>query len=102
QLTDSGVVPILTTFPTGYTFHNDGSADALNVMVREVAGAEHVPLIDLRDAVVHYPNRGVDVDGFHMSTPPAGRTSFTGNEWIYSRTLYELLALETLYRLTAL
>lgn len=102
QLTDSGVVPILTTFPTGYTFHNDGSADALNAMLREAAGAAHIPLIDLRGAVVHYPNHGVDVDGFHMSTPPAGRTSFTGNEWIYSRTLYELLVLETLYRLTAL
>jgi hypothetical protein len=96
ELEESCVVAILTTFPTGYTFHNDGTADELNDMIRELAAAQHLPLIDLRAYTIHYPNRGVDVDGFHMSTPPGGRTSFTGNEMLYARTLYELLVLEML------
>lgn len=34
-----------------------------------------------------------------MSTPPGGRTSFTGNETLYARTLYELRVLEMLYQI---
>ena len=98
-LTDHGVIPILSTFPTGYTFHNDGSADALNAMIVQIAAEQHLPLINLRADTVLYPNRGVDVDGFHMSTPPGGKTSFTGNETLYARTLYELRVLEVLHQL---
>ncbi|MBI1277741.1 MAG: hypothetical protein GC179_06400 [Anaerolineaceae bacterium] len=98
-LTEHGIVPILTTFPTGYTFHNDGSADNLNALIVQIANQQHLPLIDLRGSTVLYPNRGVDVDGFHMSTPPSGKTSFTGNEMLYARTLYELRVLEVLHQL---
>lgn len=98
-LTENGVIPILSTFPTGYTFHNDGSADALNAVIVQVSAEQRLPLIDLRASTTLYPNRGVDVDGFHMSTPPGGRTSFTGNETLYARTLYELRVLEVLDQL---
>lgn len=98
-LTEHGIVPILSTFPTGYTFHNDGSADSLNALIVQLADELHLPLIDLRASTVLYPNRGVDVDGFHMSTPPGGKTSFTGNELLYARTLYELRVLEMLSQL---
>lgn len=98
-LIENGIIPILSTFPTGYTFHNDGSADALNAIIVRVSAEQHLPLIDLRASTLLYPNRGVDVDGFHMSTPPGGRTSFTGNEMIYARTLYELRVLEVLDQL---
>ncbi len=98
-LTEHGIIPILTTFPTGYTFHNDGSADVLNAMLVQIATGQHLPLIDLRASTLLYPNRGVDVDGFHMSTPPGGKTLFTGNETLYARTLYELRVLEMLHQL---
>ena len=98
-LADEGVVPIVSTFPTGYTFHNDGSAERLNQMIVEVAAEQHIPLIDLRAETALYPNRGVDVDGFHMSTPPGGTTRFTGNEAVYARTLYELRVLQVLEQL---
>ncbi len=100
-LIEHGIIPILSTFPTGYTFHNNGSADVLNALIVQIAAEQHLPLIDLRGSTVLYPNRGVDVDGFHMSTPPGGKTSFTGNEALYARTLYELYVLETLDRLEA-
>ncbi|MBA3870486.1 MAG: SGNH/GDSL hydrolase family protein, partial [Anaerolineae bacterium] len=98
-LTEHGVIPILSTFPTGYTFHNDGSADRLNAIITQIASDQHLPLIDLRGSTSLYPNQGVDVDGFHMSTPPGGKTSFTGNETLYARTLYELRILEVLHQL---
>lgn len=98
-LTERSIIPILSTFPTGYTFHNDGSADALNAMIVQIASEQHLPVIDLRASTVLYPNRGVDVDGFHMSTPPGGKTLFTGNETLYARTLYELRVLEVLRQL---
>lgn len=98
-LTKHRIIPILSTFPTGYTFHNDGSADSLNTLIVQIANEQHIPLIDLRASTVLYPNRGVDVDGFHMSTPPGGKTSFTGNELLYARTLYELRVLEALHQL---
>lgn len=98
-LTQHGIIPILSTFPTGYTFHNDGSADMLNAMIVQIAAEQHLPLIDLRASTILYSNRGVDVDGFHMSTPPGGRTTFTGNETLYARTLYELRVLEMLHQL---
>ncbi len=98
-LTEHGIIPILTTFPTGYTFHQDGSADQLNARLVQTAVNEHLPLINLRDDTELYANRGVNVDGFHMSTPPGGKTSFTGNEALYARTLYELRILEMLNQL---
>ena len=98
-LTEHGIIPILSTFPTGYTFHNDGSADKLNGVIAQVAADQHLPVINLRASTALYPNRGVDVDGFHMSTPPGGRTSFTGNETLYARTLYELRVLQMLRQL---
>jgi hypothetical protein len=98
-LLDNGIIPILSTFPTGYTFHNDGSADGLNAIIVQISAEHNLPLIDLRASTTLYPNRGVDVDGFHMSTPPGGRTLFTGNETLYARTLYELRVLEVLNQL---
>ncbi len=98
-LTEHGIIPILSTFPTGYTFHNDGSADSLNALIVQIATEQHLPLINLRASTSLYPNRGVDVDGFHMSTPPVGKTSFTGNELLYARTLYELRVLEALHQI---
>lgn len=98
-LTERGVIPILSTFPTGYTFHNDGSADTLNATIVQMAAEQQLPLINLRASTALYPNRGVDVDGFHMSTPPGGKTSFTGNETLYARTLWELRVLELLSQL---
>ena len=98
-LTEHGIIPILSTFPTGYTFHNDGSADRLNAVIVQIATEQHLPLINLRASTILYPNRGVDVDGFHMSTPTGGKTLFNGNEMVYARTLYELRVLQMLQQL---
>ena len=99
QLIDAGVVPIMSTFPTSYSFYNNDLAEIMNDVVRDIAQSQQLPLIDLRDLVENYPNSGVNVDGFHMSSPPEGQTNFTGNQQIYVRTLYEWLVLDTLHRL---
>jgi len=101
-LLNAGVIPIVATFPTGHAFHADGSAAAINSMIRSLAAEYHVPLIDLRAATATYPNRGTEVDGFHMSTPPDGKTDFTGNQHVYARTLYELQVLQALAWLNTL
>jgi hypothetical protein len=98
---EKGVVPILTTFPTAEFYHAEveGGTTTVNNVIREVARARQVPLIDLRAATFNYEMRGAEADGYHMSTPPGGATSFNGNQDLYGRTRYELLMLEVLQQL---
>jgi hypothetical protein len=97
-LSNSGVIPILTTFPMSDKF-NDGKPQQFNQIIREVAADRRVPLIDLRVAVYNYPDHGTGEDGYHLSVRSVEETTFTGDELVYARTTRELLTLQMLYDL---
>ena len=97
-LSNSGVVPILTTFPMSDKF-NDGKPQQFNEIIRDVAADRRVPLIDLRVAVYNYTDHGTGEDGYHLSVRSVEETTFTGDELVYARTMRELLTLQMLYDL---
>lgn len=97
-LSNSGVIPILTTFPMSDKF-NDGKPQQFNEIIRDVAGDNRVPLIDLRVAVYNYPDHGTGEDGYHLSVRSVEETTFTGDELLFARTTRELLTLQMLYDL---
>lgn len=98
---DSGVIPVLTTFPTDSANPALASAEAFNTAIRNVAASNGVPLIELRDSAMRLPNAGVQPDGFHLSdNGPAYH--FEGNPGSYSgcalRNLLTLQMLDALRR----
>lgn len=95
----NGVIPILATYPMADFFNEDGKPPAFNKVIREVAGAERVPLIDVRAATFNFDNRGTGPDGYHLSVPDGAPTFFTGDQEHYGRTLYEFNAMQVLYKL---
>jgi hypothetical protein len=97
-LSGYGVVPILTTYPMADGF-NDGRPQEFNTIIREVAAAQSVPLIDLRAALYTYANRGTGGDGYHLSVRDPEFTSFGGDQDNFGRSLRELLTLQMLNEL---
>src|SRR5690606_20691573 len=97
-LSANGVIPILTTYPMADTF-NDGKPQTFNAVIRNVALAESVPLIDLRATLHEYDNRGTGPDGYHLSVRDTEYTGFGGDELTYGRTMRELLTLQMLQAL---
>ena len=97
-LSQHGVVPILTTYPMADAFA-DGKPPAFNEVIRDVAADYQLPLIDLRAALYYYENRGCGPDGYHLSVRDINETTFTGDEFVYGRTLRELLTLQMLHDL---
>lgn len=93
-----GVIPILTTYPTSDGF-TDGKPQEYNEIVRDVARAQRVPLMDVRAALYQYDNRGTAYDGYHLSVRDPQFTSFTGDQFEYGRTYYEWLTLTLLHDL---
>ena len=95
QLSGWGVVPILSTYPTSDKF-TDGKPQAHNEIVREVARAQLVPLIDARATLYDFANRGTGPDGYHLSVRDPRQTTFNGDETLYGRTWLELQTLQLL------
>jgi uncharacterized protein YraI len=94
-LGDHGVVPILTTYPMADTF-NDGKPQTFNAVIRQVAAADNIPLMDVRSVLYNYANRGTGPDGYHLSVRDTEFTSFGGDQNTYGRTERELLTLQML------
>jgi hypothetical protein len=100
DLSNYGVVPILTTYPMDVRF-NDGKPQSFNTVIRDVASRGAIPLIDLRAALVNYPNWGTGEDGYHLSYRDPAFTSFGGDQNTHGRALRELLTLQMLEALVA-
>jgi hypothetical protein len=64
---DSGVIPVLTTFPTAPIPGPLQQAEQFNSVIRGLAASYGVPLIELRDTAMQLPAYGVKEDGFHLS-----------------------------------
>lgn len=98
-LTERGVIAIMTT----YTVALDGgcweSTPAYTGVIRDMAAAYQMPLIELPDYVQALPGQGMEPDGWHLSYPSDYHTSFAGDESVYGNTQRELLTLQMLYLL---
>ena len=96
QTLDSGVLPLLSTFPTRP--ENPAKSLLLNQIVVRVASDYDIPLINLNRALESLPHQGVNpADTIHLSVPPDGRVDrFTPDELQYGFTLRNLVTLQSL------
>ncbi|HJL14721.1 MAG TPA: SGNH/GDSL hydrolase family protein [Sandaracinaceae bacterium LLY-WYZ-13_1] len=99
-----GVVPVLSTIPQR---NDDAEADRqvprYNAVIRALARARRVPLVDLNRALRGLPERGLASDGVHPSAPVVeGRArgcDFTASGLRFGQNLRNLLNLQMLARL---
>jgi hypothetical protein len=96
QTLDSGVLPLLSTFPTRP--ENPDKSLLLNQIVVKVAEDYDIPLVNLNRALQPLPNHGINpADTIHMSVPPDGRVDrFTAGELQYGFTMRNLVTLQAL------
>ncbi len=94
-----GVIPILSTIPPQP--NNDARVDRLNLTIVQIADDYDVPLMNYWLALQDLPERGLNIDGIHPSSPPAdaGTTLFTPDKLQYGYTVRNWVALHALYYL---
>jgi hypothetical protein len=97
----SGVIPVLSTFPTNPADPKFQNAPEFNSVIRQIVAARDLPMIELREWAMTLPAQGVKPDGFHLSDDgPA--YAFDGNPALMSgcamRNLFTLQMLDTLRR----
>ena len=96
QALNSGVLPVLSTFPTRP--EDPAKSLLLNQIVVRVATDYQIPLVNLNRAIEPLPNHGVNpADTIHLSVPPDGRVDrFTPDELQYGFTMRNLVTLQAL------
>jgi hypothetical protein len=99
QSIDSGVLPILSTFPTRP--ESPEKSLLFNQIVVRAALDYDLPLINLNRALEPLPDHGVNpTDTIHLSVPPDGRVDrFTTEDLQYGFTVRNLVTLQTLQAL---
>jgi hypothetical protein len=105
-LTERGVVPILSTIMPRHDRHGAAAAvPRYNAVIRGIAQARQVPLVDYHRELVSLPGQGVGEDGIHPKTyvGELGRNAcdFTEKGLRYGYNLRNLLMLRALYRVSA-
>lgn len=98
-LIGKGVIPVLASIPP-----RDDSAAAdkqvprYNAVVRAVAQARQVPLIDLHRELLKLPDHGLGPDGVHLTAYSGGACQLTAAGLTRGYNLRNLLTLQTLQR----
>ena len=93
-----GIIPILSTIPPFTRPGNEGRAEALNVILRNLAFEYALPLIDYYAAMAPLPNAGLAGDGVHPSAAYDGRNAdFTADNLQDGLPMRNLTALYALY-----
>ncbi len=102
DLIGDGTIPILSTIPP---VNGDTSTDArvplFNLIVRAIAQGRQVPLVDLHDALVPLPNRGIGSDGLHPTVSPSGACDLGDSALQYGFNVRNLITVEALDRTRA-
>jgi hypothetical protein len=93
---DSGVLPVLSTFPTRP--EDPAKSLLLNQIVVRVATDYDIPLVNLNRAIEPLPHHGVNpADTIHLSVPPDGRVDrFIPADLQYGFTVRNLVTLQAL------
>jgi Bacterial SH3 domain len=97
----SGVIPVLSTFPTNPADPKFRQAPEFNAVIRQIVAARDLPMVELREWAMTLPAQGVKPDGFHLSDEgPA--YAFDRNPALMSgcamRNLFTLQMLDALRR----
>ena len=83
-LLDRGVVPIFSTvMPRADDAEADALVDDFNLVVRAVAQARQVPMVDLERELRPLGDFGLGGDGIHPSTSPSGACVLTDESLVY-------------------
>ncbi|MCB9599089.1 MAG: SGNH/GDSL hydrolase family protein [Sandaracinus sp.] len=99
-LLDRGVVPIFTTvMPRDDDPEADALVDDFNLVVRAVAQARQVPMIDFHRELLPLSDHGLGPDGIHPTTSPSGGCVLTDESLVYGYNVRNLLTLEALDRM---
>lgn len=96
-LNDRGVIAIMTTYTVALTDGCWASTPAYTGVIRDMAAAYQMPLIELPDYVKPLPDQGMEPDGWHLSYPSDYHISFAGDQLVYGNTQRELLTMQMLY-----
>lgn len=92
---DSGVIPVLTTFPMAPDHMYYEKSLQFNMVILDLARSNGIPLINLWRAARSLPDNGLGPDRYHLSQGPTYYT-FTGEENLYGLTLRNLMTLQAL------
>jgi hypothetical protein len=90
----SGVIPILSTFPGNLQIWDQSIT--YNQIVVQIAVDYQIPLINLWLALYSLPHYGLDTDGRHLSIPITSAGDLRGDNLKRGYTLRNLVTLETL------
>jgi hypothetical protein len=98
-LLDRGVVPIFTTvMPRDDDPEADALVDDFNLVVRAVAQARQVPMIDYHRELAPLADHGLGPDGIHPTTSPSGACVLTDESLVYGYNVRNLRTLQALDR----
>ncbi|MBZ0306237.1 MAG: hypothetical protein K8I82_09230, partial [Anaerolineae bacterium] len=95
---DSGVIPVLTTFPMASDHMYYEKSLQFNMVILDLARSNGIPLINLWRAARVLPDNGLGPDRYHLSQGPT-YYSFNGEENLYGLTLRNLMTLQALDQL---
>ena len=94
-----GVVPIVSTIPPrGDSADLDAVVRRMNGVVREIAEAEQVPLVDYEGELRRLPKLGLGPDGIHPLPRPGRACALSGEALLYGLNVRNLITLEALDR----
>lgn len=96
---EMGVIPVLYTIPPQPRVMDRVSA--FNTIIRDLASANNLPLIELAPAMMDLPGNGLAYDNVHPSWPPGDEelaAYFTPENLSYGYTIRNLLTLQMLDR----
>ena len=92
---ESGVIPILSTFPGNQGFWD--RTILYNQIVVRIALDYDLPLINLWLALESLPNHGLESDGFHLGEPPYGTSCVMTQPYLSTGyTTRNLVTMQTL------
>jgi hypothetical protein len=102
QLAASGVIPLLSTIPPNdQTPERSALVPRFNAVVRGIAQARQVPLMDLHREMLPLADHGLTSDNLHPNAFPDGACKLTPEGLSYGYNTRNLLALQALDRARA-
>jgi hypothetical protein len=101
-LIERGVIPVFTTImPRDDSAEADAWVPRYNLMMRAVAQARQVPLIDYHRELLPLPDHGLGPDGIHPNVSPDGACALTVDGLQHGYNVRNLITLQALEALRA-
>jgi lysophospholipase L1-like esterase len=99
RLVAQGVLPLMSTIPPNdENVTNQARVPRYNAVVRGIAQARLLPLMDLNKQMLLLPDHGLSADDLHPNAFPGGACKLTPDGLMYGYNTRNLLSLEALDR----